>query len=303
MRSTHVHNVLHRVQYWTGSFFRPAQLWEVGCALVIPHYGWRALCDGLKLRQESEDGLQVQKDALEQQSFRHAGLAGETVSAVSAVTGVLAAFPTKEQLPIVFTDLAANVVPATFGDSTNEPHLYDFEEVDDDEIADVMPEETHEDPRTDMLGNRYVRVVHTNGIHNLCLVTCECNGRSSHMDLAHAGFLPTTFSQYRTLFSTAVLDDYRISNLECKSSISQYWQKLCRQTDSTHHPGHMLNLTRELGRLSRLWRWTKKTKWAGYGHNKEDPMDPKAGALAIYCSTCPQPAVNLPSGWQEDEKQ
>lgn len=159
-----------------------------------------------------------------------------------------------------------------------------------------------DEPRCDMFGNPYVRVVNTNGIHYLCLVTCECNNRTSHVDLIYHGFLPTTFVQYRTLFSTTVLDDHHLSNLECKSSTQQYWQKLCRQTDSTQHPAHLKSLKRELGRLSRLWRWTKKIKWAGYGHNGKDPMNPSWGDLAIFCSACPQPGVNLAPGWEEDEQ-
>lgn len=127
---------------------------------------------------------------------------------------------------------------------------------DDDEMISDEPEEQL---RSDMFGSPFVRLVHTNGIHYICLVTCECNQRTSHIDMMYAGFMPTTFAQYRTVFSTAVLDDYQLSNLECKSSISQYWQKLCRQTDSSQHPGHMKSLKRELGRLSRLWRWTKKS--------------------------------------------
>ena len=45
----------------------------------------------------------------------------------------------------------------------------------------------------------------------------------------------------------------------------------------------------------------KKLKWAGYGHNKEDYLNPPAGSLSIFCPTCPQPTMNLPDNWKEDK--
>jgi hypothetical protein len=44
----------------------------------------------------------------------------------------------------------------------------------------------------------------------------------------------------------------------------------------------------------------KKLKWAGYGHNKKDPLHPEPGTLANSCPTCPQPGINLPDDWKDD---
>ena len=63
----------------------------------------------------------------------------------------------------------------------------------------------------------------------------------------------------------------------------------------------MVNLYHEFRRMSRLWRWMKKLKWAGYGHNKQDYLNPPAGSLSIFCPTCPQPALNLPEDWKQDK--
>lgn len=57
---------------------------------------------------------------------------------------------------------------------------------------------------------------------------------------------------------------------------------------------------RELLHASRQWRVIKEHKWFGFGH-KSDP--PKISELGLFCVACPQPGVNLPSNWKEDEEQ
>ena len=53
-------------------------------------------------------------------------------------------------------------------------------------------------------------------------------------------------------------------------------------------------------RVSRVWRDIVARIQAGCGHNVEKPVTP--GDLAIFCPTCPQPGVNLPSDWKNDEQ-
>jgi hypothetical protein len=50
---------------------------------------------------------------------------------------------------------------------------------------------------------------------------------------------------------------------------------------------------RELIRVSRQWRHLKQMKWHGFGH--EPDRIPTPGSLAIFCPSCPQPGLNLPS--------
>jgi hypothetical protein len=158
-------------------------------------------------------------------------------------------------------------------------------------------------PRQDALSNHYVRIVHMNGVHHIALVTCSCQGAEAiHADLMYCRLVPATFSHYRTLFTVAVLDDFRISNLECKASAYQYFQKLCRLTYPMA-PTRTPNLYQELLRMSRAWRWLKKMKWAGYGHKTADFNQPTPGELANFCPACPQPSINLPSNWKEDPNQ
>ena len=158
-------------------------------------------------------------------------------------------------------------------------------------------------PQFDALNNPYVRVVHTNGVHHIGLVYCTCRGKeNTHADLMAAGLVPTSFARYKTLFTHAVLDDFRLSNLECKTSAYQYFQKLRRQT-SPMSPDNVPNLYHELRRMSRLWRWMKKLKWAGMAHRPDFTIDPMPGELANFCPACPQPGINIPENWYlEPEK-
>ena len=114
-----------------------------------------------------------------------------------------------------------------------------------------------------------------------------------------AGLVPTSFERYKTIFTHGVLDDFRLTNLECKASAYQYFQKIRRQT-SPMSPDSVPNLYHELRRMSRLWRWMKKLKWAGMAHRRVFTIDPEPGELANFCPTCPQPGINIPDDWAED---
>jgi hypothetical protein len=43
----------------------------------------------------------------------------------------------------------------------------------------------------------------------------------------------------------------------------------------------------------------KERKWFGFGNRTAQP---EAAALALFCPACPQPGVNLPENWKEDER-
>ncbi|KAG6873358.1 hypothetical protein C0992_008824, partial [Termitomyces sp. T32_za158] len=159
--------------------------------------------------------------------------------------------------------------------------------------------------RMDCFGNPIRRIVHTNGVHYISVIACECCGMDVLVeDTIHSQLVPSTFVRTRTYFTTAVLDDFRLTNLECKASAYQYWQKIARITSPIASSGEVDNLYRELRRISRSWRWLKKLKWAGFGHDgTKQPMKPDRGELAIFCPACPQSGVNLPSDWEEDPDQ
>jgi hypothetical protein len=155
-------------------------------------------------------------------------------------------------------------------------------------------------PNCDALSNQYVRVVHTNGIHHIALLSCTCQGHERiTTDLIYARWMPTSFVQVQTIFTMAVLDHFRYCNLEMRSSAYQFFQLLRRVTNSLS-PSKVVNLYHELRRLSRLWQWVKKLRWAGYAQQVGQPIMPNQGELGNFCPACPQVGFNLPDDWKDD---
>ena len=146
----------------------------------------------------------------------------------------------------------------------------------------------------------YVRVVHTNGIHDIAMISCSCQGSDQLADdLIASRLLPASFERIRTIFTAHLLDYFRLSNLELKASAFQFYHLLQRLTNPLE-PSKVADLYREFRRLTRIWRWMKRLKWAGYGndHKTADKVSP--GELSVFCPACPQPGVNLPEDWLDD---
>ena len=66
-------------------------------------------------------------------------------------------------------------------------------------------------------------------------------------------------------------------------------------------PENVINLYREFRRMSRIWRWMKRLKWAGYGNNNMKASEVSPGELTVFCPACPQPGINIPDNWKEDK--
>jgi hypothetical protein len=110
----------------------------------------------------------------------------------------------------------------------------------------------------------YLRVVHTNGIHNIAMVNCQCQGNDKvPLDLVASRLLPASFQKIRTLFTAPVLDHFQLCNLELKASAYQFYHLLRWQTQPMA-PDKVVDLYREFRQMSRIWRWMKHLKWAGY---------------------------------------
>ena len=298
MRRSHLHNPLHRIESWTSSFFRSAGLWEVGVYILVQHHGG-VPCKSLSWQKDTLEGLQLSKDNEEQQRLRdtdrqyvpaatHAG-SPNLWSADDASPSIDEEEEYEEEADGALLDSIEGYLEDA-GESASASRWSN---------AEHAPLQT---PRQDSLNNQYVRVVHVNGIHHIALVTCACLGAEAvHADLVYSRLVPATFSRYKTLFTVEVLDDFRISNLECKASAYQYFQKLRRLTFPTA-PARAPNLYQELLRMARIWRWLKKKKWAGHGHRSEEFSKTAPGELANFCPACPQPGINLPHDWKDDPK-
>lgn len=305
IRASHKENPFHRIEKWNGSYFRPAELWEVGSYLLIRHHTGDAICETLKrwctlLEQDEEI-----RDNFEQEQLR-----------LTDSIPVRDPVPMPEMEELLHDDDIDDDINLDAGEEGNLDDLVD-DFVDDDadgdkEIVDAenpyisAPYEragvgNNSEPglASASLGSN-IRVVHTNGLHNLSMVSCHCHQNDElHLDLAASQLLPTSFKRVKTLFTVQVLDTFRLCNLELKASAYQFYQLLRRHTRPMA-PAEVPNLYREFRRMSRLWRWMKKLKWAGYAGNSKTVKDVKPAELSIFCPACPQQNINIPDNWKDD---
>jgi CxC2 like cysteine cluster associated with KDZ transposases len=165
-------------------------------------------------------------------------------------------------------------------------------------------------------GVKVLVIVHCNAVHRIPVRWCRCPGHSSYdIQALDAGLFPASYKRLKTLFTFHVLDDFLAENQECKTSAYHYFEKLRRFTSSSfphtvpvrasrHCKAFVLTVLqdryRELIRLTRQWRDLKRLKWNGFAHS---PRTPLPGELAVRCPACPQPGINLPTDWKDQENQ
>lgn len=311
MRHSHRDNPFHRIEQWNGSYFRPAELSEVGIYLLIRHHTGEALCDTLTRWCDFFESAEVTTDKLEQDQLRR---------------GVPVPMPGPAHMPEYKQMFNENDIEMDMGQSADDVDDHndgeDFIEDDEEEIEEdnnfnpnpYLSEYgagasagTSTDAGVDpalasaTLGSMKIRVVHTNGLHNIPMVCCQlCRGQDAlPLDLFAAQMIPASLKRIKTLFTAQVLDMFRLCNLELKASAYQFYQLLRRLTRPMA-PAEVLNLYREFRRMSRLWRWMKKLKWAGYAGTNKPVNQVDAGELTIYCPACPQPGINIPDDWKDD---
>jgi|SRR3984957_228251 hypothetical protein len=180
-----------------------------------------------------------------------------------------------------------------------------------DHDADDEPSRRFEFSKSYSRGKNDMIVVDTTGVHRISMVWCECEhadgDRRQDLELLEMGLYPASFENIRTVFTFAVLDDFLLENLECKTSALNYFSKLRRVT-SKAFPQDVPNRYQELLRVSRQWRHMKYLKWHGVAYEalQDRPLvsTPAAkGSLAIFCPTCPQPSINLPADWHSQPDQ
>jgi hypothetical protein len=84
-----------------------------------------------------------------------------------------------------------------------------------------------------LFGDRRMTVVHVNGIFELSVRFCRCQGASpEHEQLFHHRLFPSTFDRPETAFTLDLLDYYSIDGMECKTSAQSFFQKIRRFTNN-----------------------------------------------------------------------
>ena len=334
IRTSHESNPFHRIERWNGSFFRQANLWEVGTYLLVRHHVGNPICDTLSRQINFLESIETNRDRAEQDLIQSAKNA--SAPRLSAPTSATAGPPNTDVPYLSESTPSANIAqhstPAPTYDENEQSdqdflkylqdlqeqgsdiHPPDTLELDDDEeeeekestINHYLPNETPSDDNgthftASVPIGTYLRVVHSNGIHNIAMINCECQGHDLVAgDILASRLLPASFDRIRTLFTVQLLDLYRLSNLELKASAYQFYHMLRRIT-APMDPAGVVDLYREFRRMSRIWRWIKRLKWAGYPGNNKQVKDIAAGELAVFCAACPQPGINIPENWKEDK--
>jgi hypothetical protein len=268
IRRRHERLPWHRIKEWTGLFFKDAALWQTGSKIYLGH-------DGAKCN-----------------------FGGKCTNARPS------------------EDPAASKEPAASDRPAHEPQQHEYrawaeefplDDIDDDDFEEISeavnvpichPRLLPRPPNTDAMGNQFLTVIDTTGIHHMPFVHCFCNGRKDvDILLMELGLFPASFKDVETVFTFEVLDDFRIENLECKVSAWQYFNKLRRIT-CPFFPTSVANRYAELRRASRAWRNLKLYQEHGFGHHTTKPG---IGGMAYFCAACPQPGVNLPDNWKENQ--
>ena len=155
-------------------------------------------------------------------------------------------------------------------------------------------------------------LVHVNGVFEHYVKFCKCSDASSeHKQLFIHKLFPSTFDQPQTAFTSDVLEYFRIDSMECKTLAQSFFQKLRRVTNnafpdevlvclpfSYNSPNNQLmsnvkDQYQELMRVSQQMRKLKNSKH--FGEVYSESLPPRS--LTIFCPSCSQPGINLPSDW------
>ncbi|KAI6156941.1 hypothetical protein BKA82DRAFT_4345997 [Pisolithus tinctorius] len=162
--------------------------------------------------------------------------------------------------------------------------------MDDQEWEDV--EDIKENPKhlRPPAGSRYLTVVDVTGVHFIVVNWCECEtAEARYIQLLRAKLFPSTFEKPSTTFTFAVLDDFLRDNLECGMSGMNYYSKLRRITSSVF-PHLVPDRYHELLQVAWKWRYLKLLKWNGFCGTTRSA---EKGRLALFCTACPQPGINV----------
>ena len=82
-------------------------------------------------------------------------------------------------------------------------------------------------------GERTLVIVDISGVHRHRVRFCDCAGAEpADVQLLNMELFPASFARPSTAFTFALLNDFMIDNVECKTSASKYFNKLRRITSN-----------------------------------------------------------------------
>ncbi|KAJ6474636.1 hypothetical protein C8R47DRAFT_986641, partial [Mycena vitilis] len=145
-------------------------------------------------------------------------------------------------------------------------------------------------------------VLHTNGIHEVSVDFCGCDGAYDagphEIQLLRAGWFPATHEKPQTCATIAVLEKFHQDTLQSKMTMYDFYGVMEKLTDNTGiKPPDRYH---EWIRLCREFRHLMLLKRGGRGPAYSLGVDGTGqGELAIECPACPRPGINLPEGWEK----
>jgi hypothetical protein len=268
-RMYHRQLIHHRIQKWTGLFFQDASLWEVGVRLCVGHMGRN--CPSQEPLMEACCITEAQKDELDK---------------LSATQYDFGPVPVPHQ-PIPQPVYDSDQPDPINDDDSDDP---EWEDVPAFSNTDSVPLRTPT-PTIDEHDLHHLLIVDSSGIISLPVIWCACDDTAGKdLLLLDLQMWTASYENIKTVFTFDCLDDYRLSNLECKTSAYQYYQKLRRLTNPAFFQS-VPNQYSEFWQATRQWRNLKLRKWFGFGHRL---VSPSKGSMALFCAACPQPGINLP---------
>jgi hypothetical protein len=206
MRQAHFPNPFHRIECWTGTHFQKAALWEVGVCLVLPHQSGPSICPNLSWQQGLLEKLQKKKDTILQKHIPTSPNECDYTHAAESATDLNQEASQDEATMQILDELLNGHNPdevleedetnnqvdteadiqdmdtGTAGFTNYMHHILGAESANPSQSSMPFP------PNCDALSNQYVRVVHTNGIHHIALLSCTCQGHERiTTDLIYAG--------------------------------------------------------------------------------------------------------------------
>ncbi|KAN0138606.1 hypothetical protein V8E53_003594 [Lactarius tabidus] len=230
----HKQSPFHQIYHWTGTHFSSISLNSLGFKLCLEHNG-----DPCPMTVE---GIQASQQHLPKMRTRSSLLQHVDEQPVPS-----APLPRGQNQP------SCNLARDSVG------------------IADALFDLDDTEKRTHRVctavsGNPLLTMVHQSGVFDMEVLFCICpNAVSRDEQLLHAGLFPSSRKQIETAFTFSVLDDFLVDNLECKTTVQQYYSKLQHITNRMF-PDHVSNLYKQLQQASRQWRDLQNRMQSGLGH-------------------------------------
>ncbi|KAI0669304.1 hypothetical protein C8Q78DRAFT_1070866 [Trametes maxima] len=137
-------------------------------------------------------------------------------------------------------------------------------------------------------------IIHEHGITDLPVRFCRCED-APHVteQLLQVGLWPATWDTPRMATTLTALRTFHGLELQGQLNVHDYLSHLARATDDVS-PQTVKDRYREFNNSMRVFRHIHARRSAGLG--PEEPLGP--GSLAVLCSCCPQPGINMRPGWE-----